>query len=53
MSVVVIIRDALARLVRVLDALSDGEYDLATAIGDDLEADLRSALDRFDRGDAA
>jgi len=39
------LRDALARVVRALEALEDGDLDLARALLERLEEDLAAALD--------
>jgi hypothetical protein len=49
---VLVLRDALARVIRVGDALEDGELDLAAATVDDLTADLWKEIEKLERAAA-
>jgi hypothetical protein len=40
------LQEAVARIARVLEALDDGDFELATLIAEDLESDLRGAVAR-------
>lgn len=42
---VAVLRDTLARIARLREALADGELDLAELVAEDLELDLQRALD--------
>jgi hypothetical protein len=46
---VLLLRDALARVIRANEALQDGELQLAAAILDDLEADLWTQIERLEK----
>jgi hypothetical protein len=39
-----VVRDAVARIVRLREALADGEFDIVEPIAEDLEHDLQSWL---------
>jgi hypothetical protein len=45
-----VVHDASVRVVRILEALADGDYDLASWIAENLELDLQSALERAKDG---
>jgi hypothetical protein len=46
---VLVLRDALARVIRTSEALQDGERLLAEAILDDLAADLWTEIERLEK----
>ena len=46
---VLVLRDALARIVRASDALQDGELDLAAALLKDLQSDLWTEIERLEK----
>lgn len=47
------LRDALARLVRIDEALEDADSDFARAVLDDLRADLWLEIERLEREEQA
>lgn len=50
MDVTVVLRDAQARITRALEALQDGESDLAVQLLDDLGHDLWQQVEREESG---
>ena len=46
---VLLLRDALARVIRAHEALADGDLTLAEAILDDLAADLWAAIEQREK----
>jgi hypothetical protein len=44
-----VLRDVLARITRVVEALRDGDHQFAIDTLEDLESDLWSVIERLDR----
>jgi hypothetical protein len=44
------LRDAWARVARLLEAFNDGDFELVQLIGEDIEHDLAAVIELYDRG---